>query len=42
MDEKELMEVVVDEDDVELMDFIENDNIVGYYNEYQVNLFNNL
>ena len=41
MDEKELMEVVVDEDDVELIDFIENDNIVGYYNEYQVNLFNN-
>ena len=42
MNKKELMEVVVDEDDVELMDFIENDNIVGYYNEYQVNLFNNL
>lgn len=40
MDEKELMEVVVDDED--LIDFIENDNIVGYYNEYQEVLFNNL
>lgn len=42
MDEKELMEVVVDDEDLQLMDFIENDNIVGYYNEYQEVLFNNL